>query len=83
MHRLAGKVEVDETYIGGEEPGLTGRPGTGQEGEVEIREPKGMGCRIAPLADTRVAPVRDGPRRTRRDGHHRRLAAQRNRDAAT
>ena len=53
--RLSGTVEVDETYIGGEEPGLRGgRPGkkvlTGIA--VEVREPKGIGrCRMAPLDD--------------------------------
>src|SRR5262245_53464184 len=30
--RLAGRVEVDETYIGGEEPGLRGGRDRGQEG---------------------------------------------------
>lgn len=30
--RPAGMVEVDEIYIGGEEPGLPGRSGQGQEG---------------------------------------------------
>jgi hypothetical protein len=39
--RLAGRVEVDETYLGGEEPGLRGgRARTGIA--VEVKEPKGM-----------------------------------------
>lgn len=53
--RLSGTVEVDETFIGGEEPGLHGR----QRGKkalvvvaVERRDPKGLGrCRMAVLAD--------------------------------
>ncbi len=54
--RLAGKVEVDETYIGGEEPGLRGGRARGKKVltgiAVEIHEPKGIGrCRMAPLAD--------------------------------
>ena len=57
---LAGMVEVDETYIGGEEPGLRGGRAPGKKVltgvAVEIREPKGMGrCRIAPLADASAA----------------------------
>jgi len=54
--RLAGRVEVDETSIGGEEAGLAGGRARGKkvltEIAVEVREPKGIGrCRIAPLAD--------------------------------
>jgi hypothetical protein len=30
--RLSGTVQVDETFTGGDEPGLRGRPGPGQEG---------------------------------------------------
>ena len=60
--RLAGKVEVDETYIGGEEPGLRGGRAPGKKVltgvAVEVREPKGMGrCRIAPLADASAASL--------------------------
>jgi len=52
---LSGRVEVDETFIGGEEAGVPGRA----KGKkvltavaVEIREPKGLGrCRMAPVAD--------------------------------
>jgi transposase-like protein len=54
--RLAGTVEVDETYIGGQEPG---RPGGRARGKkvltgiaVEVKEPRGFGrCRMLPLAD--------------------------------
>lgn len=54
--RLAGRVEVDETFIGGEEA----RPSRGRsKGKkvltaiaVEILEPKGIGrCRMAPVTD--------------------------------
>jgi len=53
---LRGKVEVDETYIGGLEPGLTGGRAKGKKVltciAVEILEPKGFGrCRMAPVAD--------------------------------
>jgi transposase-like protein len=54
--RLTGAVEVDETYIGGEEPGLRGGRARGKKVltciAVEVHEPKGLGrCRIAPVAD--------------------------------
>lgn len=54
--RLAGRVEVDETFIGGEEPGLAGGRAGGKKVltgiAVEVRDPKGIGrCRMAPLAD--------------------------------
>jgi hypothetical protein len=60
--RLAGTVEVDETYIGGEEPGLRGGRARGKKVltgiAVEIREPKGIGrCRMAPLADLSAASL--------------------------
>jgi transposase-like protein len=54
--RLTGKVQVDETYIGGHEPGLPGGRAQGKKTltgiAVEVREPKGFGrCRMAPLTD--------------------------------
>jgi hypothetical protein len=49
-------VEVDETYIGGEEPGLPGGRALGKKVltaiAAEVREPKGLGrCRMAPIPD--------------------------------
>lgn len=54
--RLSGRVEVDETFIGGEEPGLSGGRAKGKKVltgiAVEAREPKGIGrCRMEPLLD--------------------------------
>ena len=54
--RLSGTVEVDETCIGGEEPGLRGGRQRGKKVltgiAVEVRGPKGVGrCRMAPLDD--------------------------------
>ncbi len=54
--RLTGRVEVDETFIGGEEPGLRGGRQRGKKAlvgvAVEVREPKGFGrCRIVILPD--------------------------------
>ena len=52
---LTGTVQVDETYIGGAETGLSGGRAPGKKVltgiAVEVREPRGLGrCRIAPLA---------------------------------
>ncbi|MGH3971129.1 MAG: IS1595 family transposase, partial [Mycobacterium sp.] len=54
--RLSGTVEVDETYIGGVEPGLAGGRAKGKKVlvgvAVEIREPRGFGrCRMQILPD--------------------------------
>ena len=60
--RLSGTVEVDETYIGGEEPGLRGGRAKGKKVltaiAVEIREPKGFGrCRITPISDASASSL--------------------------
>jgi len=60
---LSGTVEVDETFIGGEEPGLRGGRARGRKSlvgiAVEIMEPKGMGrCRMAILQDASAATLR-------------------------
>ncbi len=54
--RLSGIVEVDETYMGGVEPGLRGGRAKGKKAlvaiAVERKEPKGFGrCRMAPIED--------------------------------
>jgi transposase-like protein len=60
--RLSGRVEVDETFIGGEEPGLRGGRQRGKKSlvgvAVEVREPKGMGrCRMTILPDASAASL--------------------------
>ena len=60
--RLAGRVEIDETFIGGEEPGLRGGRQKGKKTlvgvAVEVHEPKGLGrCRMAILPDASVASL--------------------------
>ena len=60
--QLSGTVEVDETYIGGEEPGLPGGRAKGKKVltciAVELREPKGLGrCRIQPIDDASSASL--------------------------
>ena len=53
---LSGQVEVDETYIGGEEVGLAGGRVKGKKAlvavAVEVRSPKGFGrCRMRIISD--------------------------------
>ena len=60
--RLAGAVEVDETYIGGEEPGLRGGRARGKKVltgiAVEAQDPKGLGrCRMGPLPDASASSL--------------------------
>ena len=61
--RLTGVVEVDETFVGGEEPGLRGGRARGKKAlvgvAVELKEPKGYGrCRMAPRADASAVALR-------------------------
>ncbi len=60
--RLTGRVEVDETFLGGPTPGLTGRA-LGKRAllavAVEVGDGARLGrCRIAPLADASAASLR-------------------------
>jgi hypothetical protein len=60
--RLADTVEVDETYVGGEEPGLRGGRAKGKKSlvgvAVEVKEPRGYGrCRMEVLADASAASL--------------------------
>ena len=60
--RLAGRVEADETYIGGDEPGLRGGRQKGKKTlvgvAVEVHEPKGFGrCRMQILPDASAASL--------------------------
>ena len=60
--RLTGTVEVDETFIGGEEPGLRGGRAKGKKSlvgvAVEVTEPRGLGrCRMAILANASAASL--------------------------
>jgi transposase-like protein len=61
--RLTGVVEVDETYLGGEEPGLRGGRAKGKKLlvgiAVERRQPRGLGrCRMALLPDATTDTLR-------------------------
>src|SRR5664280_875364 len=60
--RLTGTAQVDETYIGGEEPGLRGGRAKGKKVlvgvAVEVKEPRGFGrARMAILADGSAASL--------------------------
>ena len=60
--RLTGIVEVDETFIGGEEPGLRGGRARGKKSlvgiAVEVKEPRGLGrCRMAIIDDASAASL--------------------------
>jgi len=60
--RLSGRVQVDETYIGGDEPGLRGGRARGKKVltaiAVETHEPRGLGrCRMAPIAEGSAASL--------------------------
>src|SRR6266540_6681477 len=60
--RLTGTAEVDETYIGGEGPGLRGGRAKGKKSlvgvAVEVTAPRGIGrCRMAILDDASAASL--------------------------
>ena len=80
--RLTGTVEVDETFIGGEEPGLRGGRQKGKKSlvGVAVEVKRAEGVRALPDGDPRrrlgglAAPVRHRSRRAGHGGDHRRLA---------
>lgn len=60
--RLSGTVQVDETFVGGEEPGLSGGRARGKKAlvgiVVETRATGQLGrCRMAPLVDASAASL--------------------------
>jgi transposase-like protein len=61
--RLTGTVEMDETYVGGDEPGLRGGRAKGKKVlvgiAVERRQPTGFGrARLAVLPDVKIETLR-------------------------
>ena len=63
LERLTGVVEVDETYIGGEEPGLRGGRAKGKKLlvgiAVERHQPRGLGrCRMVVLPNAKTDTLR-------------------------
>jgi ISXO2-like transposase domain len=61
--RLTGTVEVDETFIGGAEPGLRGGRAKGKKSlvgvAVEVNQPRGYGrCRMEVLTDASAVSLR-------------------------
>ena len=60
--RLTGDVEVDEAFLGGPEPGITGRGALGKiqfAAAVELNSPRGLGrVRLGVIADARAESLR-------------------------
>ena len=74
--RLSGTVEADETFIGGDEPGLRGGRARGKKVLTgiagEVGAPKGIGrCRMEVLADASAESLNPVHHRRRRAGQHR------------